>query len=568
MEKLIFILIMTTFYSILVIPQDATFYKLAEGCAPVIDGEVDTIWNKVEKHSIEKNFTWDGIEDQPTLNEATWQAVWNDTAIFILIDVKDDDFCPWWCTGQADWLGDKPEIYFDVNVNNLDDGQGPVNYPNGHYLFAPNFYDPDIHPYQFYQFCGIEFPDLNFCYAYKIDSPNYVFEYNFPLDILTDNNDNTIEPSKEPTIGFDVVIIDVDSANGIRNRAVWMQDGTGDVADESWNNMDDAGEVIYSIQKVGKPNVSIKKLPNGCEVIIDGTIDDLWDQVEPYDIDQNFLPDYEEPTVYKAIWKAIWNDTAIFMLVSVMEDYFCEPYFCCGNMGNRGDKPFLYFDMNTSNLNDGAGPVGFPNGHYEFAPGSNLGTRRRILWTDSWQGWHYGHAYYLENISSGDTNIYHYEYCIPFSTLVNSVGNTVNSPAGQTIGFDVEIMDSDGCGDSRIVWSNNGKTDENWNNMDDAGLLTFSIEEIELDCATKIEHYQPVSFTIYPVPATDKIYLSSINELERIAIIDITGKTIVTIKNIHSFNWEISIEDLKTGIYLIQFTDKKGYITTERFLKK
>ena len=494
--------------------------------------------------------------------------------------MEEDDFCPWWCTGLADWQGDKPEIYFDVNTGNLKDGQGPVDFPNGHYLFGPNFYDPEIHPYPSYQFCGEEFPGLSdFCYAYKFDSLNYVFEYAFPFNILTDLNGNILDPLTEPIIGFDVLIYDMDE--GVpddRQRAVWMQDGTGFVKDESWNNMDDAGEVIFSTQKVGKPQATIKKLPNGCEPVLDGKADNLWDQVECYNIDQDFIYSNVTQTLYNATWQALWNDTAIFLLVSVKEEYFCMPYHCTGTMSNRGDKPEVYFDVNIGNLDDGNGPAGFPNGHFVFAPGptedpDNSGKvlTSDVFFGDSWPGWYFGYAYFLENIYPADTIKYRYEYCIPFSSLVNSEGNPFNQPAEKTIGFDIRIYDFDGSvGENDIrsaVWSNIGENDENWNNMDDAGLLTFSTEEIDFDCATEIKTYQIVNFKIYPIPATDKIHISNTNELKKLTIFDITGNKIKTINSINTNELKIDIKSLKSGIYFIQFTDIRGHTSKQKFLK-
>ncbi len=552
--SLIFISIITT------IAQDAIFYKVAEGCAPKIDGEVDTIWNKVEKHNIDKNFTWDGLKEHPTLNEATWQAVWNNTAIFILIDVKDDNFCPWWCTGQADWLGDKPEIYFDINVNNLNDGQGPVNYPNGHYLFAPNFYDLGIYSYQI---CSDDYLGLNFCYAYKVDNPNYVFEYAFPLNTLVNDNNNTIDPSTEPIIGFDVVIIDVDSDNGIRNRAVWMQDGTGNVADESWNNMDDAGEVIFSTQKVGKPKATIYKLPAGCEIVVDGVIDENWSNIEKYIINNIYIN--ENPTYEGASWKAVWNDTIIFILIEFNEFY---PPGWNGPPDWHPGIPEIYFDVNSDNLNDGEGPVNEPNGHYIFSVDSANILAPIPYCRDSLKKSYYCFTYHIDKNNMSIKYIF--EFGIYLSTLKNKDNITFNPNTNSVIGFDIYYIDLDDSysDTNRIVWSNTGKIDENIYNMDDAGLLTFSSEELELNCATEIETYQPVSFNIYPIPASEKIYMSNSDKINHLIIYDITGKTINTIENIHSDKLEINIENFEDGVYLIQFIDKKGNLTTQRFLKK
>jgi hypothetical protein len=231
----IYALFVAFIFALAAIAQDATFYKLPAGCPLEIDGIADPVWENVEIFNLEKNFQ----SEEPSLYLAQWQAVWNDTAIMVLVTVEDDSYCPFYCEPpQADWMSDKPEIYFDVN-DTLVDGFGPAA-GQGHYQFAPRLsvaYDTVAW-------------SATYMYSYIVDDPDYVMEYSVLLSGLTDHLGVALDPLAIDTIGFDVTVIDRDAQEDIRKRAVWMQDGNGVPADEAWNTMDGAGKVVFSTDEV------------------------------------------------------------------------------------------------------------------------------------------------------------------------------------------------------------------------------------------------------------------------------------------------------------------------------
>jgi hypothetical protein len=225
--------------------QDATIYKLPGGVSPVIDGSVDILWQMFEKFNIDKPYQ----EENPTLDIATWQAVWDDTAIFIIVSVEEDNFCPPWCSDAADWQSDKVEVYLDVNET-LKDGSGPAAQPNGHYQIAPGFTEGEDQ----YYYSGPSGLNWDYSYAYKIDGTDYVFEYAMPWNSLTDDNGTVFDPDIGRPIGFDVCVIDRDEGDVDRKRAVWMNDGKGPAENESWDNMDDCGIMAFEEMQ---PNDSV-----------------------------------------------------------------------------------------------------------------------------------------------------------------------------------------------------------------------------------------------------------------------------------------------------------------------
>jgi hypothetical protein len=250
--------------------QDAIIYKLPDGMAPFIDGYIDDLWYMVEEFSIDKPFQ----TEEPTLDEASWRAVWNDTAMFIMIAVEEDNFCPPWCSGGADWQSDKPEVYLDVNET-LKDGSGPAAQPNGHYQIAPGFTEGEAQ----YYYNGPSGFGWDYSYGYKIDEPDYVFEYSIPWSSLTDENGIAFDPAGGRPIGFDVCVTDRDFGDEARKRAVWMNDGNGPTHDESWNTMDDCGVIAFEeawindsvVCDTGKMSYTLFDVP------VDSVTDYIWD---------------------------------------------------------------------------------------------------------------------------------------------------------------------------------------------------------------------------------------------------------------------------------------------------
>jgi M6 family metalloprotease-like protein len=224
------------------VKREANIKRVPDGYAPAIDGKVDDIWKNVEAHNIDLNFTG----ETPTLNSATWKAMWDDNAIYVVVEVSENSFWPSWRSGLVDWESDKFELYLDVNEN-LGDGVGPSSGTiSGHYQFAPNFSQTD--PGTEHDFNGVYNADI------WNDSPaSYVYEYMIPFNILTDKYGTMLDPSFLTKIGFDICVIDLDEGQTIRNRAVWSNIGT---AYEDWNDMDSAGIVNFVTDEIAPPAIN------------------------------------------------------------------------------------------------------------------------------------------------------------------------------------------------------------------------------------------------------------------------------------------------------------------------
>lgn len=210
--------------------------------APIIDGQVDAVWAEANIYNISKPYTG----HTPTLGaegETTWRAIWMNEGIYVLVQVNDDAFFPKWAdspAGQNDWYYDLPELYFDINSTNLDDGLGASD-GKGHHLISPGFTEGKIDGSPSYD---IRNPEVLF--AHKVSDPAYVSEYFIPFTSLTDSEGSVISRNR---FGFDLHIRDNDPDNNTTYTAVWANTGTND---DPWISMDDCG--IITMESTDGPS--------------------------------------------------------------------------------------------------------------------------------------------------------------------------------------------------------------------------------------------------------------------------------------------------------------------------
>jgi hypothetical protein len=205
---------------------------------PAIDGIEEDLWNEAMPNYIDKNV---GMEYATVT--AYWKALWNENAIFILVNVEDENHWPSWESGGNSWEYDKIELYFDVN-DILMDGKGPAYAGAGHYQSAPGFEEGK------YGMLNVETgttysPACQ--YAYVLTGESYIYEQSFPVGTFTNKDGHTLTINDliglPEGIGFDVTVVDQDEGvTTFRQRKVW-QSGDGNEP-EAWNTMDDCGAIV------------------------------------------------------------------------------------------------------------------------------------------------------------------------------------------------------------------------------------------------------------------------------------------------------------------------------------
>lgn len=197
---------------------------------------------------------------------------------------------------------------------------------------------------------------------------------------------------------------------------------------------------------------------------IDGTIDEMWLELTPQNIDKPYRQ--ETPSigaVGETYWKALWDDSGIYVLVVVNDDVWA-----IGDPGWQYDKPEVYFDANF--IKEDALGASAGQGHYQVAPDPHIYV----------ETYSFGDPETLDNGSIWavllEGSAYKIEYFVPWSLLVDKDGIAFDKTS--EMGFDITIIDNDvegsgGDGRNRAVWANIGTFDESWSNMDECGLITF-----------------------------------------------------------------------------------------------
>lgn len=202
------------------------------------------------------------------------------------------------------------------------------------------------------------------------------------------------------------------------------------------------------------------------EIVIDGAIDNAWNmfpehQIERVNIDQTVS------LGSGARYKAAWNDQYIYLLIIVPDDNYYS-YLEANVNSWEADRVEIFFDVNAS-LKDGNGVEETGTGHYQAT-------------MDDTNPIYSGGDENLKDLNQfsllvENDGYYVLEYAISFEALIDEQGIQLNPYERRRIGFDIKIADLDEPGKGAneafgaVNWSNN--INENWFNMDDAGILNF-----------------------------------------------------------------------------------------------
>ena len=250
--------------------------------------------------------------------------------------------------------------------------------------------------------------------------------------------------------------------------------------------------------------------------VIDGVIDEVWAEADAENyIDKNAIdqvPTLGEPG--ETIWKGLWTQEGVYVLLSVTDDDFHPYYEVAGSSSWQYDKPELYFDVNFDLKDEGGPSTG--QGHYQVAPAFADGLNDGTMLLCGFNGTDGSIIEYAFNVA--DPN-YIAEYFIPFESLTDADGIAIDIEG--TVGFDVTIIDRDEGdeGERSAVWSNTGENGFSWVNMDDAGTITFDgaeggtyVDDVSVEDAVIDENNGMVQLvaTVLPEDATNKNLVWSI----------------------------------------------------------
>ena len=217
-----------------------------------------------------------------------------------------------------------------------------------------------------------------------------------------------------------------------------------------------------------RPTTEIKKTT--VKPKLDGVIDEVWYVTDSLLIDRPFLSTNGVPTLGEkgeTYWKELWHEDGFYLLVNVTDDEYFPNYVKGSGDAWNYDKIEVYFDVNYL-LEDAQGPSTGNSGHHQMAPNLTLAKEGGVLTVES-NG--------REHAFKVDKPNYVAEYFVPWTSLKDKEGITVDKTG--EIGFDITVNDSDPAADTRrrAVWSHSGEdtpATEAWSNMDQSGKITFA----------------------------------------------------------------------------------------------
>jgi hypothetical protein len=233
----------------------------------VIDSLVDGIWSSpnIEMHNLDRIFKGEegGITDS-TDQSAYWQAVCNDTGLFVFVSAVDNIHYNGSFGLDSFRRADRLEFYFNTNVGKT---WGPADNKNGRYRFS--LIVEDSTKFDSLQLVRLGLPDnfrqikFEFVRDY-VDTSNYTFKMFLPWTVIPDSSGHVFTPDGISAIGFDVYMCDndgphdPDGSSFDRTRVVWSNDARFGDSSECAVNMSDAGVLICRPWTV---NINQKNMP-------------------------------------------------------------------------------------------------------------------------------------------------------------------------------------------------------------------------------------------------------------------------------------------------------------------
>lgn len=95
----------------------------------------------------------------------------------------------------------------------------------------------------------------------------------------------------------------------------------------------------------------------------------------------------------------------------------------------------------------------------------------------------------------------------------------------------------------------------------------FCIDNIQLDIFDGMEEISNNNFTFFPNPTSSVLNIKSVDVIESAKVIDITGKTILTVAGNNQNLLQIGVAELNAGVYFIQL-NSKGTSSIQKFIKQ
>lgn len=203
-------------------PEKVSERAVALYGTPIVDGEIDDVWNSVtETRMINAAHGDHGAS-------AVFKTMWDEKNLYVLATVTDENLDD---TAVAEYEQDSVEFF--VNESN----SKPDAYESGDAQYRVSYKNKQ-------SFGSGETDKDGFKTAAKVTDGGYIIEAAIPLKKIT--------PQKGTVIGFDIQVND-SHGNGMRDYILkWS-----DPSDNTWGNLEDIGEILLTKPEEKKITVTV-----------------------------------------------------------------------------------------------------------------------------------------------------------------------------------------------------------------------------------------------------------------------------------------------------------------------
>lgn len=431
---------------------------------------------------------------------ATWTATWDETMLYLFIDVIDNRLRNDSANPEDD---DSVEIFIDAD-NSRGDSYDGIN--DFHYVLGWN--DEAVIERSLNAVEGV-------MVSQSSGFTNYTKEVAIPWTTLG------ITPGDGVLLGLDFHINDDDNEG--------EADGT-----LSWQDREDEAGVKPAVFGNGRllriaPPPKVYATTGGIPVTVDGLLDAAWEDVPEQIISNVIVPSVDDEEDLSATWRALWNPTFFYVFVSVTDDkqrdnstdWFNDDgleIFLDMGLERReeydGNDLQLSIDWNSNNVVARQGSLG-------------QGVLTTVVDTDKG---------------------YDVEFRLPWSVL------NFTPTEDKLFGFDLQINDDDGAGDrdGKMAWF--ATTDESFENPSFFGMVVLGEEAPSATFNPAIAN----TLKVFPNPTSGELILDLPQLPDSVSVIDWHGREVLQTSN----TLQLDLGELPAGSYLVTAKTREGVFRT------
>jgi len=278
-------------------------------------------------------------------------------------------------------------------------------------------------------------------------------------------------------------------------------------------------------------------------IVVDGIADNVWTNLQEHPI--TFLIDgksYPTTSDCSGYFKAFWNLDTLFVLIFAYDNIL----YTKDTTVFYNDGYEIYLDVNNTK-----GTIYTDDCYqFRFIPGSKDITGRWGLnvWTPPTVNF---------GISVNEGISRTLEAVFPLIAL----GKKSQISVGDSMGFEIEILDNDGQGRNHVLsWNNN--LHMAWYDPGKMGTVEF------VDVVSEVNNFQSTTLSVFPNPASRYLTINSSNSINEIFVYTMQGQMICRKVQINSSETSLNLAFCPSGFYIMKLKLNNGELIDYKMIKQ